>query len=56
MSRYRFTYRGQPVGPWRGTRREAAQDAVDVGEATQDEHQKDRIYLAPFAEIEAEYR
>lgn len=54
MTRYRFTYRGKPVGPWRSTRRDAGQDAVDAGEATQDEHHKDRIFLAPFAEIQVD--
>lgn len=54
MTRYRLTYRNEPRGPWRDTRKEAWQDAVDAGLGAWDEHDTGQVYLEPFVEIERE--
>lgn len=42
-----------PKGPWRDTRREALEDALEQGLGSRDEH-SDLIYLDELAEIESE--
>ncbi|HEX5183566.1 MAG TPA: hypothetical protein VFW19_10500 [Allosphingosinicella sp.] len=54
MTRYRLTYRGKPVGEWRATAREARADAVPLKLGSLDDHIEGRVYLEPFAEIEAD--
>ena len=50
--RYRFTFQGEPRGPWRDTEAEALNDAVAMGEAERDDFKSDRVILRPFAKIE----
>jgi hypothetical protein len=41
-----------PKGPWRDTRRQVLQDALEQGLGWRDEHETDRIYLHALAEVE----
>lgn len=47
---YRASVFGKPLGPWRERRADALQDAVDVGQASVDEH-TGTVYLTVPAKI-----
>lgn len=44
--------RRAPEAPWRDSRREAVEDALRLGWAERDEHDRDRIWWHALADIE----
>lgn len=41
-----------PKGPWRDSRSEAVDDAIAQGLAERDEHDRQRVWWHPLAELE----
>ena len=46
-SRYRVVVFGRPRGPWRETRRDAEQDAIDRGLAAYDRSRREHFIAVP---------
>jgi hypothetical protein len=55
MNRYRLVIFDKP-GPWRRSRAEVEEEAIDLGHAVRDEYAPERLYLGPRVRIEGEPR